>query len=98
MASIREDQVARPPAKRCRNRWQSTRMHSTSTRACSLSKIWPKSSSPWSIQRRLAQSQVRPVPLGNGNSYVNRAGKTLSVAERARLEKAKDELRKLFQW
>jgi hypothetical protein len=28
---------------------------------------------------------------------VNRAGKTLSVAERARLEKAKDELRKLFQ-
>jgi Protein of unknown function (DUF3175) len=30
------------------------------------------------------------------NFYINRAGKNLSVADRARLEKAKDELRKLF--
>jgi Protein of unknown function (DUF3175) len=30
------------------------------------------------------------------NFYVNRAGKNLSVADRARLGKAKDELRKLF--
>ena len=28
--------------------------------------------------------------------YINRAGKTLSEADRARLEKAKDELRKAF--
>ena len=28
--------------------------------------------------------------------YINRAGKNLSVADRARLDKAKDELRKLF--
>jgi hypothetical protein len=28
--------------------------------------------------------------------YVNRAGKSLSQTDRARLEKAKDELRKLF--
>ena len=28
--------------------------------------------------------------------YINRAGKSLSQADRARLEKAKDELRKLF--
>ena len=28
--------------------------------------------------------------------YINRAGKSLSAAERARLEKAKDELRKAF--
>jgi hypothetical protein len=28
--------------------------------------------------------------------YINRAGKTLSKADRARLEKAKDELRKAF--
>ena len=30
------------------------------------------------------------------NFYINRAGKNLSVADRARLDKAKDELRKLF--
>jgi hypothetical protein len=30
------------------------------------------------------------------NFYINRAGKGLSVADRARLEKAKAELRKLF--
>ena len=30
------------------------------------------------------------------NFYINRAGKNLSVADRARLNKAKDELRKLF--
>ena len=28
--------------------------------------------------------------------YINRAGKHLSVADRSKLEKAKDELRKLF--
>ena len=28
--------------------------------------------------------------------YINRAGKSLSVSDRARLEKAKDELRKVF--
>ena len=28
--------------------------------------------------------------------YINRAGKGLSQADRARLEKAKDELRKIF--
>jgi hypothetical protein len=28
--------------------------------------------------------------------YINRAGKTLGEADRARLEKAKDELRKAF--
>ena len=28
--------------------------------------------------------------------YINRAGKSLSQADRARLEKAKDELRKIF--
>jgi hypothetical protein len=28
--------------------------------------------------------------------YINRAGKSLSAVERARLEKAKDELRKAF--
>ncbi|MFZ1069279.1 MAG: DUF3175 domain-containing protein [Methyloceanibacter sp.] len=31
------------------------------------------------------------------NFYINRAGKNLSVADRARLDKAKDELRKLFR-
>jgi hypothetical protein len=30
------------------------------------------------------------------NFYINRAGKNLSVADRARLDKAKDQLRKLF--
>jgi hypothetical protein len=30
------------------------------------------------------------------NFYINRVGKNLSVADRARLDKAKDELRKLF--
>jgi hypothetical protein len=30
------------------------------------------------------------------NFYINRAGKNLSVADRARLDKAKNELRKLF--
>ena len=30
------------------------------------------------------------------NFYINRAGKNLLVADRARLDKAKDELRKLF--
>jgi hypothetical protein len=30
------------------------------------------------------------------NFYINRAGKNLSVADRSRLEKAKQELRKLF--
>jgi Protein of unknown function (DUF3175) len=30
------------------------------------------------------------------NFYINRAGKNLSVADRARLDKAKEELRKLF--
>ena len=30
------------------------------------------------------------------NFYINRGGKNLSVADRARLDKAKDELRKLF--
>jgi hypothetical protein len=30
------------------------------------------------------------------NFYINRAGKNLSVADRARLDKAKHELRKLF--
>jgi hypothetical protein len=29
--------------------------------------------------------------------YINRAGKHLSIADRRRLEKAKDELRKLFR-
>jgi hypothetical protein len=30
------------------------------------------------------------------NFYINRAGKNLSVADRARLDKAKNELRKIF--
>jgi hypothetical protein len=31
------------------------------------------------------------------NFYINRAGKHLSDADRSKLEKAKDELRKLFR-
>ena len=47
-----------------------------------------------------ASTRRKSDPFGSAMSmlsfYINRAGKSLSEADRARLEKAKDELRKIF--
>jgi len=75
-------------------------MRSTSRRACSLSKIRPKIAESFKRSaeaREGRKSDPFRSAMAMLNFYINRAGKTFSVAEHARLEKAKDELRKLFQ-
>jgi hypothetical protein len=54
-----------------------------------------------SLKRSAEQSQRRKSPpyrsaMSMLSFYINRAGKKLSAAQRARLEKAKIELRKIF--
>lgn len=54
-----------------------------------------------SLKRSVESSKRKKSPpfrsaMSMLNFYINRAGKNISAAQRKRLEKAKDELRKLF--
>jgi hypothetical protein len=95
---------AERPAKRRTRRW-SQRVTETSNALDLDAKVFTRRD-PRSIARSLKRSAERSRrrktdPYRSAMSmltfYINRAGKSLSPTRRARLERAKDELRRLFK-
>ncbi|HLA52668.1 MAG TPA: DUF3175 domain-containing protein [Flavitalea sp.] len=95
--------VKRPPAKKTPRKW-SAKVTSTSDALDLQPKIF-ESKDPVKIARSLKRSadksnRRKTTPFQSAmsmlNFYINRAGKNLTAKEKAPLEKAKEELRRLY--